>query len=203
MAGRGTFHVIDGALQSVPSFDLGLLWCAIPMPQNYRLELEFFIRTFQNNSGVFVRFRNPETTGYYNPAWSAVFIPGMSAVPAGFEVQIDNTGAPDGLAKHRTGAIYAVNYPGDPTPDPALPAPQSGDFVNPRDAVVMGWNKYVIEVRGNVITVNLNGVDTAKYTNTEPTRGRFSTSEPTFVGLQSYSNYSFTTAFRNIKVTVL
>src|SRR6266478_6510693 len=45
MAGRGTFHVIDGALQSVPSFDLGLLWCTIPMPQNFRLELDFFIRT--------------------------------------------------------------------------------------------------------------------------------------------------------------
>jgi hypothetical protein len=42
MAGRGTFHVIDGALQSVPSFDLGLLWCTTPMPQNYVLELEFW-----------------------------------------------------------------------------------------------------------------------------------------------------------------
>jgi hypothetical protein len=40
MAGRGTFHVIDGALQSVPSFDLGMLWCTIPMPLNYVLELE-------------------------------------------------------------------------------------------------------------------------------------------------------------------
>jgi hypothetical protein len=28
----------------VPSFDLGLLWCTIPMPPNYVLELEFFIR---------------------------------------------------------------------------------------------------------------------------------------------------------------
>src|SRR6266853_2170700 len=73
MSGRGTFHVVDGALQSVPSFDLGLLWCVIPMPKNYRLELDFFVRTFVTNSGVFVRFRNPESTGYYNPAWSAVF----------------------------------------------------------------------------------------------------------------------------------
>jgi hypothetical protein len=114
MAGRGTFHAIDGALQSVPSFDLGLFWCTIPMPQNFRLELEFFTRLLQSNSGVFIRFRNPESTGYYSPAWSAVFIPGVSAVPAGFEIQIDNTGAPDGAAKHRTGAVYAVNYPGDP-----------------------------------------------------------------------------------------
>lgn len=203
MAGRGTFHVIDGALQSVPSFDLGLLWSTTPMPQNYRLELEFFTRTFQTNSGVFVRFRNPESTGYYNPAWSAVFIPGMSAVPSGFEIQIDNTGAPDGLPKHRTGAVYAVNYPGDPNPDPALPPAQAGDFVSPQDAQVLAWNRYRIEVQGDVITVNLNGVNTAKYTNADPNRGRFSAAEPTFIGFQSYSNYSFTTAFRNIRITVL
>jgi choline dehydrogenase-like flavoprotein len=203
IAGRGTFHVVDGALQSVPSFDLGLLWCTIPMPQDYRLELEFFTRTNQTNSGVFVRFRNPQLTGYYNPAWSAVFIPQMPATASGFEVQIDNTGAPDGLPKHRTGAIYAVNYPGDPNPDPALPPAQPGDFVQPQNALVLAWNKYSIEVRGDVITVNLNGTDTAKYTNTDPNRGRFSPNEPTFVGLQSYSNYSYTTAFRNIRVTAL
>jgi hypothetical protein len=203
VAGRGTFHATDGALQSVPSFDLGLLWCTIPMPQNYRLELEFFTRTFQTNSGVFVRFRNPESTGYYNPAWSAVFIPGQPSTPNGFEIQIDNTGAPDGLAKHRTGAVYAANYPGDPNPDPALPPAQAGDFVNPQNALVMAWNQYRIEVNGDVVTVNLNGVNTARYTNTDPNRGRFSPAEPTFVGLQSYSNYSFTTAFRNIRITVL
>src|SRR5262249_52770119 len=111
--------------------------------------------------------------------------------------------APDGLAKHRTGAIYAVNYPGDPNPDPALPPAQSGDFVNPQDAQVLAWNQYRIEVQGDVITANLNGVDTARYTNTDPTRGRFSPSESTFIGLQSYSNYSYTTAFRNLRITVL
>lgn len=195
MAGRGTFHVTDGALQSVPSFDLGLLWCTIPMPQNYRLELEFFIRTFQTNSGVFIRFKNPESTGDYNPAWSAVF--------SGFEVQIDNTGAPDGLPKHRTGAVYAVNYPGDPAPDPTMPPATPGDFVNPQDARVLAWNQYRIEVQGNQITVNLNGVDTARYTNPDPNRGQFAPNEPTFVGLQAYSNYAFTTAFRRIRVTVL
>jgi len=203
MAGRGTFHVLDGALQSVPSFDLGLLWCTIPMPRNYRLELDFFVRTFQTNSGVFVRFRNPQSTGYYNPAWSSVFIPGLPSTPAGFEVQIDNTGAPDGRARHRTGAVYAVNYPNDPPDDPALPPAQQNDFVNPQNAQVLGWNSYRIDVQGDVIAVNLNGVDTARYTNTDPNRGRFAAAEPTFVGLQSYSNYSFTTAFRNIRVTVL
>ena len=203
MAGRGTFHVIDGALQSVPSFDLGLLWCTIPMPKNYRLELDFFVRTLATNSGVFVRFRHPEATGYYNPAWSAVFIPGMPATPSGFEIQIDNTASPDGRPKHKTGAVYAVNYPNDLPDDPQLPPSVAGDFVNSQNAQVLAWNQYRIEVQGDVITVNLNGVNTAKYTNTDPNRGRFSTTEPTFIGLQSYSNYSFTTAFRNVRVTVL
>ena len=52
-----------------------------------------------------------------------------------------------------------------------------------------------------MITVNLKGADTAKYTNPDPNRGRFSATEPTFIGLQSYS--TFTNAFRNIRVTVL
>jgi hypothetical protein len=42
-------------------------------------------------------------------------LPGMSAVPAGFEIQIDNTGAPDGLPKHRTGAVYAATIRVTPT----------------------------------------------------------------------------------------
>ncbi|HEY5987110.1 MAG TPA: family 16 glycoside hydrolase, partial [Streptosporangiaceae bacterium] len=189
MAGRGTFHVADGALQSVPSFALGLLWCTIPMPRDYRLELEFFIRTFQTDSGVFVRFSNPD--GVTNPDGTMFSNPAWAAVRTGFEAQIDNTGAPDGAPKHRTGAIYAVNYPADPAPDPAMPPATPGDFVNPQDALVMGWNQYRIEVRGDVFAVNLNGIDTAQYTNTDPHRGQ--ANGPTYVGLQSPSSYSHPT----------
>lgn len=77
------------------------------------------------------------------------------------------------------------------------------EFVNPQDAHVLGWNSYRIDVQGDVISVVLNGAPTAQYTNTDPNRGRFAAAEPTFVGLQSYSNHSFTTAFRNIRITVL
>jgi choline dehydrogenase-like flavoprotein len=201
MAGRGTFHAIDGALQCVPSFDLGLLWCVVPMPQNYVLELDFLIRMFNTNSGVFIRFTNPELSGFNNAAWSAV--------STGFEIQIDNTGAaplgqPQGLPKHRTGAVYNVNYPGDGFPTPGVPPATAGDFVTPVDAALSpAWNHYRIQVLNDVITVNLNGTNTAKYTNPDPNRGRFSATKPTFIGLQSYSNYSFTTAFRNIRATVL
>jgi hypothetical protein len=155
------------------------------------------IRLFNTNSGVFIRFPNPELAGFANNAWSAVY--------RGFEIQIDNSGAgqPQGLPKHRTGVVYGVNYPGDPAPDLSLPPPTPGDFANPHDAMVLGWNHYSIDVEGDVIRVNLNGTDTARYTNTESGRGQFSATEPTFIGLQSYSNYSFTTAFRNLQVTVL
>ena len=49
-------------------------------------------------------------------------------MPAGFEIQIGNTGASDGAAKRRTGAVYAVNYPGDTAPDPSIPPATPGDF---------------------------------------------------------------------------
>ena len=201
MAGRGTFHAADGALQSVPSYALGLLWSTVPMPENYRLELEFLTRTPQTNSGVFVRFTNPEASGYLQTPWWAV--------RSGFEIQIDNGGAPDGAARHRSGAVYGVNYPGDLTPDPTQGPTTPGDFVSPRDAVVGSWNALSIEVNANVISVHLNGQQTAKYTiasggySPVSDRGQFFATRPTFVGLQSYSNYSYTTAFRNIRATVL
>jgi len=192
-----------------------MLWCTVPMPQNYVLELEFFTRTNQTNSGIFVRFRNPDSvlapdgTPYSNPAWSAVH--------SGFEIQIDNTGAGQptpGMAIHRTGAVYAVSYPGNPSEIPGFPSGTAGDFVTPQDANVMTWNQYRIEVSSNIIKVALNGNNTARFTIPDPAvvkfpapydpnRGRFPATEPTFIGLQSYSNYSYTTAFRNIKATAL
>jgi hypothetical protein len=47
-----------------------------------------------------------------------------------------------GLPIDRTGAVYAVSYPGDPGEIPGFPAATPGDFVNPEDAIVLGWNQY-------------------------------------------------------------
>ena len=44
---------------------------------------------------------------------------------------------------------------------------------------------------------------TARYTNPDPDRGQYRPDKPTFVGLQSYSDYSATTAFRDIRITAL
>jgi hypothetical protein len=75
-------------------------------------------------------------------------------------------------------------------------------------------DKYRIEVNNDIISVALNGTDTAQYTIPDPAtvhfplpwdqrRSRYGATEPTFIGLQSCSNYSYATAFRNIRATVL
>jgi hypothetical protein len=98
-----------------------------------------------------------EAAGFANNAWSAV--------SSGFEIQIDNSGAaPQGLPKHRTGVVYAVNYPGDPAPGPSLPPATPGDFARPQNALVLGWNHYKIQVKGDIFSINLNGADTPQYT---------------------------------------
>jgi choline dehydrogenase-like flavoprotein len=214
MAGRGSFHLVDGALQSVPSFELGLLWYTIPTPQHYRLELEFLISLAVTNSGVLVRFTHPDLGRYLNPAWWPT--------DSGFEVQIDNSGIgskgrSNGLNKFRTGSVYDVNYPGDAPGDasPGVPPAAPGDFAAPQNAAVGTWNQYSIEVRPSPgapgtdqIAVALNGANTSLYTIQNvayapvPNRGQFSAGD-TYIGLQSYSNYSYTTAFRNIRLTVL
>jgi len=135
----------------------------------------------------------------------------------GFEIQIHNTGAGQptpGMAIHRTGAVYTVSYSGNPSEIAGFQPAAPGDLVSPQDAAVLGWDQYRIDASNNVIKVALNGANTAKYTIPDPAavhfptpydqnRGRFPATEPTFIGLQSYSNYGYTTAFRNIRVTVL
>lgn len=113
-----------------------------------------------------------------------------------------------------TGAVYAVSYPGNPSEIAGFPAAMPGDFVAPQDAIVLGWNQYRIEVKNDVVKLALNGTKTAQCTIPDPAavhfplpwdqhRGRYPATEPTFIGLQSNSNYSCTTVSRNIRVTAL
>ena len=77
----GHFVVTNGALVSVPGSDIGLLWHAQPTPPDFLLKLEW--RRWQDdaNSGVFLRFPDPESRNYDNTAFVGVDF--------GFEVQID------------------------------------------------------------------------------------------------------------------
>jgi choline dehydrogenase-like flavoprotein len=171
----GNARIFAGTLEMVPGNDLGLLWYTKPMPADFVLKLEWLRFRHEDNCGVFVRFPHPDSKGYNNTAFVAVHF--------GFEVQIDELGAPDGLGIHRTGAIYNESSQ-TLTLQPAHPAGQ--------------WNEFEIRVQGQTYTVLLNGVQTTTFTNTNPNRGLPSTSaSPSFVGLQTYPGSRM--AFRNIR----
>ena len=176
ISGGGGFRVVDGALESFnDSSELGLLWSHVPTPADYTLRLEW--RTFrpEDNSGVFLRFPDPDSKGYINPAWVAVHF--------GFEVQIDQRGRPDGAAMHSTGAIY--NEPGQTlSQQPAKPAGQ--------------WNEYEIRVQGQTYAVVLNGTQVTQFDNPHAGRGLASTAKaPSYLGLQAYPGQRV--QFRNIR----
>jgi len=171
----GGFIIVDGSLESTPGNDLGMLWYIKPMPADYILRLQWLRWEDAGNSGVFVRFPNPNSKGYNNTAYVGVVF--------GFEVQIDEFGAPDGAAKHKTGAIY--NEDGQTlTQHPARPAGQ--------------WNDYEIRVQGQTYTVLLNGQQVTTFVNGDATRGIAANS---FVGLQSH--FGSRVAFRNIRFRAL
>jgi hypothetical protein len=95
MAGEGRFVIIesDAALQSDKGG--GLLWYSEKQYKDFILKLDWKISDEGDNSGVFVRFPDPDD----NP---------NIAVRKGYEVQIDNRA---GNRIHQTGAIYDFAAP--------------------------------------------------------------------------------------------
>jgi choline dehydrogenase-like flavoprotein len=176
MAGGGNFIQVDDVLEAVPGNELGLFWYTTPLPADFVLKLEWLRTRPDDNSGVFVRFPDPDSKGYINTHYVAVDF--------GFEVQIDEIGQaepgqPVGLPIHKTGAIY--NQPGQTlTQQAARPLGQ--------------WNEYEIRVQGQNYTVFLNGVQVTAFTFTvgsdaaHPDRGLpGSATVPRFIGLQAHT----------------
>jgi choline dehydrogenase-like flavoprotein len=178
MAGQGTFLVANGALQAAPGADLGMLWCTTPTPGSFVLRCEWRQSHTDDNSGVLIRFPNPNSKGYNNTAFVAEHF--------GFEVQIDENGAPDGADEHRTGAIY-----GEP-----------GQNLTLQKALPVGqWNRYEIRVENQDYTVHLNGIQVTQFANPNTSRGLPSRPDaPSFIGLQAHTG---TVAFRNIELEAL
>lgn len=187
IAGKGQSFVIGDALQTIPGTDLGLLWCTLPTPSDFVLQLEWFlapidgVSVFVENSGVFVRFPHPDGNGFHNPAWVPVL--------HGFEIQIDPQGrAPDGrlhVPEFRTGSIYSFNGPEQ--------AP---------DAPAGRWNHMEVRVEGQNYRVEVNGLQTANFTYEGRDRGQLSSEdEPRYIGLQVYGGSR--AAFRNIRIKAL
>jgi hypothetical protein len=192
--GGGTFALTDGAIVTQPGgSELGLLYYARQPFSDFLLRLQFRIASGQDNSGIFVRSRDPKQPvpdradpthliPYTNQHWVAV--------DTGFEIQIDDTAAPDGQDQHRTGAIYDI------------PVPQGQAYQRPAPLVPGGWIDCEIEVHGDTYTVRMNGTRTSLFTNTDTWRGKPATADPSsgFIGLQAHTGK---VAFRNIRIKEL
>lgn len=195
--GGGAFALIDGAIVPQPvGGELGLLYYARQSFSDFILRLQLRVGSVQDNSGIFVRSRDPRRPvpdrtdptklyPYMNQAWVAVH--------TGFEIQIDDTAAPDGLDKHRTGSIYDIETGG-------VPGGQS--YQRPAPLVAGQWTDCEIEVRGDTYTVRLNGAQTTMFTNTDSWRGKPATADPAsgFIGLQAHTGK---VGFRNIRIKEL
>ncbi len=199
-----------------------MLYFATKAFADFHLRLQFKCFDLNNNnSGVFVRFRDPrlrlptdlasradaEKVGG-NPAWSAVI--------SGFEVQIDDNARgdvnkdfygrrpePDGLFKNRTGAIYKI-----PAGDLII---QTGGHdvrlqqYTPGPPLVPGvWFQYDIVVTGNHYEVALTNTQsgasqlTTIFDNPDTARGiaQVGGQSAGFIGIQSYPSSPMT--FRDI-----
>jgi Domain of Unknown Function (DUF1080) len=95
MAGDGRF-VVAGSDESLQSEGgVGLLWYSERIFNNFMLRLEWKVSNEGDNSGVFIRFPDPDD----NP---------NIAVTEGYEVQLDDKA---GDPIHQTGAIYDFAAP--------------------------------------------------------------------------------------------
>jgi choline dehydrogenase-like flavoprotein len=182
---RGLFVVTNGALVAMPGADIGLLWHEQPTPPDFVLKLEWRRWQEDASSGIFLRFPNPESRNYDNTAYVGVDF--------GFEVQIDQLAAPDGLPIHKTAAIYGFRGPDDPDNLPVFPIGE--------------WNSFEIRAQGQSYSVFLNGIQVTVFDFVpgsdlaHPDRGMpHSDAVPRYVGLQSHTGR---VAFRRIQIRPL
>jgi hypothetical protein len=119
-AGPGGFRIDNRML--VTEGGLGLLWYSARQFGNFELRIDWKVSKKSDNSGIFVRFPAPAVGA--EPDGDP-----RIAVDQGYEIQIDDEGAPDGAMVHKTGAIYGFQPPAK------LAFRQPGE-----------WNTFVIRV---------------------------------------------------------
>jgi choline dehydrogenase-like flavoprotein len=210
IGGGTTFTLIDGQIVTLGQGDFSLLYYTPETFENFVLRLKFMVSNVNDNSGVFVRFRDPLlrptpdilTRDTFqnipaNKAWIAVY--------SGFEVQIDDQargdsriGEANGLNKNRTGAIYKISA-GDGA------EPKTQEYVRGPILQPWQWYQYEIAVQHNEYTVKLAPergtlVQTTRFKNLDAGRGIPPTQDPTYgyIGWQSYSGSRV--AFREISI---
>lgn len=186
---------------------IGLLFYK-PQPfENFILRLDFLLPhprgNNNDNSGVFVRFRDPRlpdpAPDPIDPSNNAAFV----AVHTGFEIQIDEQargdtrfGESDGNFFSRTGAIYKIKSSGT--------GPGQQDYKNIQNLAAERWHSYEIEVNNQDYIVRLNGQEATRFRRsaTDTLRGNPPSVDANsgFIGLQTHTgNIGFANA--RIKTT--
>jgi 3-keto-disaccharide hydrolase/GMC oxidoreductase len=207
--GGGAFIRVGRALIAQPRNDgIGLLIYAAGQFNDFTLRLDFCLPhprgSSNDNSGVFVRFRNPllPVPGGFPPP----NVPGNQAsvaVDTGYEIQIDEEargdtrfGEPDGNPFNRTGAIYKV---------PIGMAVGQQNYQNRQQLASGVWHNFEISVVGRTYNVQMNGALSTTFTAdpadpNERFRGRTVAEDPAsgFVGLQVHTG---TVVFANVRVS--
>ena len=127
MAGQGKFVFIESDKSLQSEGGMGLLWYTKKKYKDFVLKIDWKVGSGNDNSGVFIRFSNPDN----DP---------LIAVNTGYEIQIDDMAMPDGNPLHKTGAIYNFATP-----------------LNAESKPVGQWNTFEIEVTNQKYSVILNG----------------------------------------------
>ncbi len=183
---------------------IGLLFYTPQTFEDFILRLDFLLphpRGANNdNSGVFVRFRDPRlpdpAPNHVDPPNNAAFV----AAHTGFEIQIDEEargdrrfGEPDGSFFARTGAIYKITSPGT--------GQGQQDYKNNQNLAAERWHSYEIEVNNQDYIVRLNGQEATRFRRsaTDTVRGNPPSVDPNsgFIGLQTHTG---NVAFANVRI---
>lgn len=183
---------------------IGLLFYK-PQPfENFILRLDFLLPhprgDINDNSGVFVRFRDPRlpdpAPDPVDPSNNAAFV----AVHTGFEIQIDEEargdtrfGEADGAFFSRTGAVYKIKSLGT--------GQGQQEYKSTQNLAAERWHRYEIEVNNQDYIVRLNGQEATRFRRsaTDTVRGNPPSVDPNsgFIGLQTHTG---NVAFANVRI---
>lgn len=205
MAGGGSFSRIGRTMiTQQDGRGIGLLFYTPQRFENFILRLDFLLPhprgNNNDNSGVFVRFRDPRlpdpAPNTNDPANNAAFV----AVHTGFEIQIDEEargdmrfGEPDGSFFARTGAIYKIKSQGT--------GAGQQNYKNTQNLAAERWHSYEIEVSNQDYIVRLNSQEATRFrrSTTDTVRGNPPSVDPNsgFIGLQTHTG---NVAFANVRI---
>lgn len=208
MAGGGSFSRFRRTMIArQDNRGIGLLFYKLQQFENFILRLDFLLPhprgNNNDNSGVFVRFRDPRLSdpapNPIDPADNAAFV----AVHTGFEVQIDEEARGDsrfneldGSFFARTGAIYKIKSLGT--------GGGQQNYQNTSGLAARQWHRYEIEVKNQDYIVRLNGQEATRFRRsaTDMNRGKPPSVDPNsgFIGVQTHTG---NVAFANIRIRPL